>query len=163
MTEALQTYAGCFVCGETNPVGLHAEFSLGETPDEVRARFAADARYQSYPGRVHGGILASVLDETLGRAVALHGHWTFTARLEVRYRQPVPVGAAVEVRARQVRDRGRFVEAAGEARLADGQVVADARGLFLKIPPEQVEALRQAIWPPAGAPAEPRPAPEARP
>src|SRR5579884_2163658 len=150
MIEALRTYAACFVCGESNPKGLRARFRLGEAPDELQGELAVDPDHQGYPGRAHGGILASLLDETLGRAVALHGHWTFTARLEVRYRQPVPVGAAVEVRARQVRDRGRFVEAAGEARLADGQVVADARGLFLKIPPEQVEALRQAIWPPAG-------------
>jgi acyl-coenzyme A thioesterase PaaI-like protein len=147
MTEALRTYAECFVCGESNPAGVHAHFSVGAAPDEMRAQFAVDARHQGYPGRTHGGILASVLDETLGRAVALQGNWTFTARLEVRYRQPVPIGATVEIVARQVRDRGRFVEAAGEARLPDGQVVADAKGLFLKLQPDQVDALRRELWP----------------
>jgi acyl-coenzyme A thioesterase PaaI-like protein len=147
MTEALRTYAECFVCGESNPAGLHAAFSLGDAPDEMRGRFTPDGRYQGYPGRVHGGVVASVLDETLGRAVALHGAWAFTARLEVRYRRPVPVGAAIEVRARQVRDRGRFVEARGEARLLDGEVVAEATGLFLKLAPEETDALRAAIWP----------------
>src|SRR5919199_3138719 len=78
MTEALRTYAECFVCGESNPAGLHTQFTVGDTPDEMRAHLAPDARYQGYPGRVHGGILASVLDETLGRAVALHGNWCFT-------------------------------------------------------------------------------------
>jgi acyl-coenzyme A thioesterase PaaI-like protein len=147
MTEALLTYAECFVCGESNPAGLHAHFSLGDTPDEMCGRFTPDGRYQGYPGRVHGGVVASVLDETLGRAVALHGAWAFTARLEVRYRRPVPVGAALEVRARQVRDRGRFVEARGEARLPGGEVVAEATGLFLKLAPEETDALRDAIWP----------------
>src|SRR4051812_20885774 len=109
MTEALRTYTECFVCGEGNPAGIHARFTVGETPDEMRGAFTADGRQQGYPGRVHGGILASVLDETLGRAVALQGHWSFTALLEIRYRQPVQVGAAIEVVARQVRDRGRFV------------------------------------------------------
>ena len=153
MIEALRTYAECFVCGESNPAGVHAHFSLGAAPDEMRAQFAVDARHQGYPGRTHRGILASVLDETLGRAVALHGHWSFTARLEVRYRQPLPVGAEVEVVAWQVRDRGRFVEAKGEARLADGQVVAEATGLFLKLQPDEEAALRRAIWP-EGAPAD---------
>lgn len=147
MTEALRTYAACFVCGESNPAGLRAQFSLGEAPDEMRGHFTPDDRYQGYPGRVHGGIVASVLDETLGRAVALHGAWSFTARLEVRYRRPIPVGAALEVRARQVRDRGRFVEARGEARLPSGEVVAEATGLFLKLAPDEADALREAIWP----------------
>ncbi len=147
MLEALRTYRECFVCGEANPAGLHAEFLLGAAPDELRGAFTADGRYQGYPGRVHGGVLASLFDETLGRAVALHGHWSFTARLEVRYRQPVPVGARVEVVARQVRDRGRFVEADGEAHLPDGQVVAEAKGLFLKLQPAEEAALRRAVWP----------------
>jgi len=147
MIEALRTYAECFVCGESNPAGLHAHFSLGETPGEMRGRFASDARHQGYPQRVHGGIVASLLDETLGRAVALAGHWTFTARLDVRYRLPVPAGAEVEAVARQVRDRGRFVEASGEARLPDGRVVAEASGLFLKLSAEEVDDLRREIWP----------------
>jgi acyl-coenzyme A thioesterase PaaI-like protein len=164
MTEALRTYAECFVCGESNPAGLHAHFSLGDTPDEMRGRFTPDGRYQGYPGRIHGGVVASVLDETLGRAVALHGAWAFTARLEVRYRRPVPVGAALEVSARQVRDRGRFVEARGEARLPSGEVVAEATGLFLKLAPDETDALREAIWPDeSGARDEPSAAPPAGP
>jgi hypothetical protein len=59
----------------------------------------------------------------------------------------VPVGAALEVCARQVRDRGRFVEARGEARLPSGEVVAEATGLFLKLAREETDALRDAIWP----------------
>jgi uncharacterized protein (TIGR00369 family) len=147
MTEALRTYAACFVCGESNPKGLRARFRLGEAPDELQGELAVDPDHQGYPGRVHGGILASLLDETLGRAVALHGHWTFTARLEVRYRQPVPIGAQLVATARLVRDRGRFVEAAGAVRLPDGTVVAEARGLFLKLRPEEEAAFRRAIWP----------------
>jgi acyl-coenzyme A thioesterase PaaI-like protein len=160
MIEALRTYGECFVCGEDNPAGLQAAFTLGEAPDELRGAFTADGRYQGYPGRLHGGVLASLFDETLGRAVALHGHWSFTARLDVRFRQPVPVGARVEVVARQVRDRGRFVEADGEARLPDGQVVAEARGLFLKLQPDEEATLRRTIWPDSGAADGDRPAAE---
>jgi acyl-coenzyme A thioesterase PaaI-like protein len=157
MTEALFTYSECFVCGDANPSGVHARFSLGATPHEMRAHFDTDPHHQGYPGRTHGGILASVLDETLGRAVTLHGNWAFTARLEVRYRQPVPIGTTVEVVARQVRDRGRFVEAEGEARLPDGQVVAEAKGLFLKLQPDETEDLRRAVWPDLDSPAAERP------
>src|SRR5215216_989844 len=83
--------------------------------------------------------------------LALQGHWSFTARLDVRFRQPVPVGARIEVVARQVRDRGRFVEADGEARLPDGQVVAEVKGLFLKLQPDEEATLRRTIWPDSGA------------
>lgn len=146
MLEALRTYRDCFVCGEDNQAGVQVRFESAP-PDEVRAEFVAAPRHRGYPDRLHGGILASVLDETLGRAVALHGHWTYTAKLEVRYRGPVPVGAQVAVVARQVQDRGQFVQAAGEARLADGRIVAEATGLFHKLTPDQETELRAAIWP----------------
>ena len=152
MPEALRTYGPCFVCGPDNRAGVQARFTLGPGPDEVRAEFVAAPHHRGYPDRIHGGILASVLDETLGRAVALHGHWTFTARLDVRFRQPVPLGARVEVVGRLVRDRGRFVQAEGEARLADGRVVAEATGLFHKLPPEEEAQLRVAVWPSGGVP-----------
>ena len=147
MEEALRTYTEGFVCGEGNPAGVHARFRLGAAPEELRADFHSDGRHQGYPNRVHGGILASLFDETLARAVALHGHWCFTARLEVRYRRPLPVGASVEIVARQGRERGRFVEATGEARLADGEVVAEAVGLFGRLTPGEEEAMRRAVWP----------------
>src|SRR4051794_23834654 len=138
--------------GGKQPRGGRRAASPRAGPREgVGGALAADGRYQGYPGRVHGGILASLLDETLGRAVALQGHWSFTARLDVRFRQPVPVGARIEVVARQVRDRGRFVEADGEARLPDGQVVAEAKGLFLKLQPDEEATLRRTIWPDSGA------------
>ena len=151
MSEALRGYSECFVCGDENAAGVQARFLPGAA-GEVRAEFTAAPQHRGYPDRLHGGILASVLDETLGRAVALNGHWTYTARLEVRYRQAVPLGARVEVVARQVHDRGRFVQAEGEARLSDGQVIAEASGLFHKLTPAEEAELRASIWPDTAAP-----------
>src|SRR5437879_8576497 len=67
--DAQPLYEDCFVCGRANPIGLHISFfSEGEM---VRSEFVADLRHKGYPGLVHGGILYTVLDETIGRTAYL--------------------------------------------------------------------------------------------
>ena len=90
-------YNWCFACGEENPKGLHMQF---EWIDEVcyQAVFTAGVEHQSYNGLVHGGIISTLLDEVMGGYVYQKtGRPAFTARLEVRYRQPTPIGVPVTV------------------------------------------------------------------
>jgi acyl-coenzyme A thioesterase PaaI-like protein len=127
-------YEECFGCGRSNPAGLRLRFeTVGET---VQTEFLPDERHQGYPGLVHGGILYSLLDETMGQAGTLYQTWVMTGRLEIRYLAPVPIGRRLLITSRVTRRRGRAFEISGEARLADGPVVARAAGLFLKIPDE---------------------------
>ena len=84
----------CFVCGIANPVGLHLRF-YETAPGEVTVECTLPEQYQGYPGVVHGGIVAAMLDEVSGRSYMGNGEsprFMFTARLEVRYRKNVPVG-----------------------------------------------------------------------
>lgn len=127
------SYGGCFVCGAANPFGLHVQFE--STGDRVHARFLADDRHQGYPGLVHGGILYTLLDETIGRAAYLVDSWVMTGKLMVRYRQMAPLGQWLLFSSWIVRDRGRAMMLAGDARLEDGTLLANASGLFLKLPP----------------------------
>lgn len=136
-------YQQCFVCGAQNAAGLRVEFRREE--ERVVADFFPEATFQGFPGVVHGGILASLLDEALSRTALLHGEWVMTGRLEVRFRQPAPVGQWLRISAEIEQRRARMVMARGTIVLAadPAVVVAEARGTFLPYPEElRQEALR---------------------
>ena len=128
----------CFICGVKNIAGVHVRFY--EPGDgTVLARFCGQEVHQGYPGRFHGGVLAGILDETLGRAIRLeHGDdvWGVTAELTIRYRQPVPLETELEAVGRITAERSRLFEATGEVLLPDGTVAVEASGKFVKLLPE---------------------------
>ncbi|MBI2913260.1 MAG: PaaI family thioesterase [Chloroflexi bacterium] len=131
----------CFGCGDANPEGLHIEFRIED--GVAVGRFVARRVHQGYPGLAHGGIAAAALDEAMGWAMYAAGAWAMTARMEVKYRRPLPLGQELTVTARVSRDRGRWLEATGEIRGAAGEIVAEARGVFMRLPPgraRQMEA-----------------------
>lgn len=145
--------AGCFVCGLENRFGLAMAFySMG--PGEVEARYTVPKRYEGYPGTVHGGILASMLDEVVGRVAMTEDpdHFLVTAKLELRYREPAPIGQELRLRGRLERNRGRTTVAHGEVVLANGQVAAEATATLVDHPrgemePELLEALGWKVYP----------------
>ena len=129
-------YQGCFACGLRNDAGLKLTFWT--EGDDIVTEFTPDAHYQGFPGVLHGGILATLLDETLSRTASIEGRWMMTGRLEIRYRRPAPQGPRLRVTARKLSSRSRMVQAEGEVRLADDPsvILADARGVFLRVPQE---------------------------
>jgi uncharacterized protein (TIGR00369 family) len=147
--------ANCFVCGLTNPVGLKLVFY--ETgPDEVVASYTPDKDYEGYPDVLHGGIVASVLDEVGGRVVMIGDptHFMMTAKLDVRYRRPTPVGQPLKVVGRLLQRRGRLAVAHAEIRLADGTVTAEAELTLAELPDSlrvngDLEALGWKVYPDA--------------
>ncbi len=130
------SYRRCFVCGRENPIGLKVGFYCDDS--RVWTEFTPREEHQGYPGIMHGGILYTLLDETIGRTAYLHDKWVLTARVQVRYRHPVPIGSRLRVEGEIVRVRGRAVEASGRALLADGTVAAEATGLFIELPPAKL-------------------------
>jgi acyl-coenzyme A thioesterase PaaI-like protein len=132
-------YQRCFVCGTRNETGLRVEFR--REGERVVADFLPQEAFQGFPGVIHGGILASLLDEALSRTALLYGEWVMTGRLEIRYRQPAVVGQLLRVTAEIEQRRARMVLARGAIALADDPavVIAEARGTFLPYP----EKLRQ--------------------
>lgn len=134
----------CFVCGLENPIGLKMAFYQDEE-ERVVAEFTPGDEHQGYPGVVHGGIVTAMLDETLGRVAIAAERWMVTGRLNIRFRQPIPVGETLTVVGEAVTWKKRVLEARGEIRLADGQVGAEATGTFLEIPPEQADGMEEAL------------------
>lgn len=134
----------CFGCGMENPIGLKLFFY--ETDDgRVVARFTPRDEYQGYPGVLHGGIISAVLDEVLGRVCIAEGRWVVTAKMEVKYRRPIPVGEPLTVVGKTVDSRGRRLVVHGELRLSDGRVGAEATAVFLELPEEQTAGMEDAL------------------
>ena len=125
----------CFVCGRKNPHGLYVTF-YDNGRNEVTATHAIPEAYQGYPGVVHGGIVAALLDEVVAR-VAMIGdphHFMMSVKLEVKYRHPVPTETALTAVGRIVKLRGRLGKAVGEIILPDRTVAAEAAMTLADLP-----------------------------
>jgi acyl-coenzyme A thioesterase PaaI-like protein len=126
------TYQRCFACGAKNDSGLRMVFR--REGRRIGSELTADERHQGFPGVVHGGILATLLDETLSRTGALRRQWLVTGKLDLRFRSPAPLQTPLRVWAEITRERPGAIEAKGAVELQDGTVVADGRGMFLRTP-----------------------------
>lgn len=139
----------CFVCGLESPVGLRLTF-YDAGPDCAEAAYTVPEAYQGYPGLVHGGIMAAMLDEVIGRA-AMSGnpnYFTVTARLSLRYRKPVPVAVPLRLVGKIERRKGRLTTGRGELILPDGTIGAEAEATLIDYAaaPEDAGRLEQLGW-----------------
>jgi acyl-coenzyme A thioesterase PaaI-like protein len=125
------TYRRCFACGERNEQGLRLVFR--REGDRIWSDFTPSEQHQGFPGVLHGGIIATLLDETLGRTGALRRQWLITGKLDIRYRRPAPIVERLRVWGQIAQERRGAIDAVGAVELADGTVVAEARGLFLTL------------------------------
>src|SRR2546428_9920601 len=126
------TYQRCFACGGRNDQGLR--LVSGREGDRIRADFTPNLGHRGFPGVLHGGIIATLLDETMGRTGALRREWLITGKLDIRYRLPAPIDQPVRVWGQIAQERSGAVDAVGAVELTDGTVVAEGRGVFLKGP-----------------------------
>ena len=113
----------CFACGSKNPIGLHLEFH--EEGDTYTAMYIAPPEFQSYDGIMHGGIVSTLLDEIMGGYLYSKGHKAVTARLDVRYRKPTPIGTPLKIMGWIQSRRGNFIDMCSTVSLADGTVTAE--------------------------------------
>ena len=130
----------CFVCGMNNSFGLKAKFYELED-GQLMAIFQPADEHQGYPGRLHGGIAATILDETIGRAIMVKHSgniWGVTIDFSMKLRKPVPLDGEIRVLARIVSEGRRFFLGEGEILLADGQVAVAGSGKYLKMDIEKI-------------------------
>jgi uncharacterized protein (TIGR00369 family) len=134
----------CFACGLENPFGLHLRFH-DNGRDEVISEFTIASNHQGYPGVAHGGIVAAILDEVGGRTVFIADHLRFfmTAKMEIKYRLPVPTGAPLKAVGRLIKLTERLATAHSEIRSAEDEVLAEA-DLILSNAPDGLADLSEA-------------------
>lgn len=126
----------CLVCGLKNDLGLKASFYELENNDIV-STFVPRGHHQSYPGRLHGGAAAAILDETIGRAIMMQhelDYWGVTLEIAAKFRRPMPLDQQLRVVGRITSEDKRSFEGTGEILLPDGTVAATATGKYIKLP-----------------------------
>ncbi|WP_075578801.1 PaaI family thioesterase [Acidaminococcus massiliensis] len=120
----------CFGCGKDNPMGLHLHFRTDA--EGCYTSFVPQPVHQSYDGRMHGGLISTLLDETMGNYPYMYEHKVaYTARLEVRFRQPVRIGERIEVITKVKRRKGQLLEMTGQVVREDGTIAAEADGKLM--------------------------------
>ncbi len=130
----------CFVCGLKNPFGLKASFYETSTK-ELIALFKPSEFHQGYPGRLHGGVAAAILDETIGRAIMINHEnevWGVTLEFTAKYRKQIPLDTELKVICRLTKETGRSFEGTGEIVLPDGEVAVTGEGKYLRMPIEKI-------------------------
>ncbi len=133
-----------FVHGLRNPAGLHLQYHLDG--ERVVTTWVASEDHVGFPGFVHGGLIAAVLDDVMGRCSVLHRRWVVTGRMETRYREVAPLGAALRVEGWITRLTRRVMQAQASMSLEDGRLVAEASGTYLPVPQALVDRMVDA-WP----------------
>jgi uncharacterized protein (TIGR00369 family) len=123
----------CFVCGKENPAGLKIEFRENPINKEMEAEVIFPHHLQGWQDFVHGGLLATVLDESMIKAAAAAGSKCVTAEMTVKYKKPASTGRTYLVHGKVLAARGRIVTA--ECRICDasGQIFAQATGKLFKV------------------------------
>jgi len=122
----------CFGCGQANPVGLHLEFTLSPEGAIASSAIVTD-QYEGPPGYLHGGIIATLLDEAMSKANRARGVTAMTRQMQVEYLLPVPSGKAIRIEGKVTRSEGRKHWTEARIQNTNGEVLARATGLFITV------------------------------
>lgn len=130
----------CFACGKNNPDGMRMKFTYDEERDSFVSRFRLGKRYTGPPGHCHGGIIATILDEAMGKVNKLRHVVALTKEIRITYRKPVPLNKPLRVESRELRVRGREHINMAEILNQKDEVLASGEGLFIAIDPHKMFA-----------------------
>ncbi len=123
----------CFVCGTANEFGLHTAFYELENK-QLLGLFKGQDIHQSYPTRMHGGVITALLDETIGRSLTIQDDdfWGVTVKLEVKFLKPVPLNQELKVVGWVTNNRRLIFEGEGYICDENNQILATCKAKYLK-------------------------------
>lgn len=120
----------CFVCGVHNAIGLRLTFKVAG--ERCTGRYTSHPDHAGFDGVTHGGIMFSVLDDAMANWFFLQGARGYTAKAEIRYRAPMPIGATAEIDCRLIKRKGRLVQLTATAiDAASGMTYAESQASFM--------------------------------
>ena len=122
----------CFVCGKKNPIGLKVEFKLDEE-GKVVGKFIPRKELQGFKNILHGGIIATLMDEAMVSLLLKLGKKAVTSSFSVKLHKPAFTGEELTIVGRLVNDRGRIFEMNAEVRGSDGTVIASGEGICVRV------------------------------
>jgi beta-phosphoglucomutase family hydrolase len=121
----------CFGCGQKNPIGMKLVFK--KVGNAAHAEFIPREEFEGWPGVLHGGLIANILDEAASWAFNYAGMLVVTARMEVLYRSPAKTGAKLIITSEVVARNGKRGEAVSRIVTEDGTLIAEAKSLHVAI------------------------------
>jgi uncharacterized protein (TIGR00369 family) len=142
ITAKQQNSKMCLICGLQNEYGLKAVFYETDR-NELIALFTPKQQHQGYPGRLHGGIAAAILDEAIGRNINIGKKeqiWGVTLEFNIKFRKPIPLDKELKAVTHLTSENKRIFEGTGEILLPDGTVGAVAKGRYLKMAVENISS-----------------------
>ncbi len=127
--------ADCIICGTKNSASICAGFYECES-DYLVAQCKAKEEHQSYPNRMHGGMISALLDETIGRAIMIKdaNQWGVTSELTVKFRKPVPLNKNLFCVGKVVKENSRTFVGEGYIEDEEGNLLAQASATYVKLP-----------------------------
>ena len=128
----------CFACGKDNADGMHLKFVLDYEAKQAICKFKLSRKYTGPPGHAHGGVIATILDEAMGKVNRLREVIALTSQITVDYLRPVPLNKPLRVESREVSVRGRRHINEAEILNDRGDVLARSRGTFIAIDPHRM-------------------------
>jgi uncharacterized protein (TIGR00369 family) len=137
----------CFACGDTNPIGMRLHIELGE--GTASTTWTPGPDFVGWEDKVHGGLLATLLDEVMAWAPSSYDSWAVTAEMNIRFRSPANPGESLSAKAWVDQRRRRIYHVRGEIHGADGRLVAQAEGRFLGATPSAKADLKARYAAPA--------------
>ena len=136
-----RTYGNhCFGCGPDNETGLQLKFKLNEETQRFVCKFKLPARFEGPPSHAHGGIIATILDEAMGKVSKLRNIIAVTGQMSITYIRPVPLNTPLTTEGWEVSVRGREHNRVAEIRNTKGEVLAQSTGVFIEIDPHRMFA-----------------------
>ncbi len=123
-------YSGCFVCGDKNETGLKARFYFDG--EQAVTEVVASERFEGYRGIYHGGIVSTLLDEVMIKAILARDRYAVTAEITVRFLQPIRTGDKITFTGKVTKSKGRVFLTEGKATGENGQILATATGRYVE-------------------------------
>jgi uncharacterized protein (TIGR00369 family) len=142
----------CFACGAANPIGMRLRIEIGH--GVARTSWVAGEDYVGWSDKLHGGIIATLLDEVMAWAPSSYDSWAVTAEMTVHFRSPAAPGEELHAIGRVVERRRRIYDVAGEVRGPDDRLIAEGTGRYLGATPSEKAALKDRYGVDAGVGAE---------
>jgi uncharacterized protein (TIGR00369 family) len=131
----------CFACGKDNEQGMHLQFAIDEQSREAICHFTLGRCYTGPPGHAHGGIIATILDEAMGKVNKLRRVVALTREMRIQYVKPVPLDQPLTVTSREQKVEGREHTNVAEITDAEGRLLARSTGVFVAVDPARMASM----------------------
>lgn len=141
--KEIARYSGCFVCGQKNEIGLKARFFWDGS--KAISEVTASELYAGYKDIFHGGITSTMLDEVMIKAILAQDTHVVTAELTIRFKKPVYIGDRLRFEGELIRQKGPLFLTTGRAFNQNGELVAEAKGKYVRPAEELSDKLLQSL------------------